>query len=308
MPEDGGVVKTPADGADVRAKAERGGTTRRALLVAAAMFPFARSAHAWVPPGDFLLGKMAERRKNVKTLSVKGIRTFVGRSFEGGKQDVAETLASNVADSAYRLERKTPKGVFLEVSNGEKRVSVTEGKTSAVEADPRPLERLLFTGAPKDELGRAAQAFGIRLDVTGLGRAGGHIAWILGAKDGDTTSPQLWIDKDKSLPLELRDPRSKRVVRFDGWGEPGGAGVVPTRVTILRGEDIVELLKVEETRLNPKLAADLFKPESPVIATPTPAPSPEPGGTTAPGATATPKPAGKPTPKPTPKPTKPAPR
>jgi len=259
--------------------------TRRALLLAMATIPFARTASAWVPPSDFLLGKLADRRKNVKTLRVTGIRTFVGRSFEGGKQDVAESLHANVPDSAYRLERKTPKGVFLEVSDGSKRVSVSEGKTSPVEADPRPLERLLFTGAPKDELGRAAQAFGIRPDVTGLGRVNGHIAYILGAKDGDTSSPQLWIDKEKSLPLELRDPRAKRIVRFEGWGEPGGAGVVPTRVTILRGDDIVEALKVEETKLNPKLGADLFKPDAPVIATPTPAPSTTPAPAATPKAT-----------------------
>lgn len=265
---------------------------RRALIAGLATLPFARNALAWVPPSDFLIGRMAERRKNVKTLSMKGIRTFIGRSFDGGKQDVAETLAANASDSSYRLERKTPKGVYLEVSDGSKRVSVSEGKTGAVEADSKPLERLLFTSAPKDELGRAAQAFGIRPDVTGLGRVNGHVAYILGAKEGDTTSPQLWIDKDRSLPLELRDPRAKRVVRFEGWGEPGGAGVVPTRVTILRGDDIVEALKVEETKLNPKLGSDLFKPDAPVVATPTPAPSPTPK------ATATPKPTAKPTPKP----------
>lgn len=265
---------------------------RRALLIGFATLPFARHAFAWIPPGDFLLGRMAERRKNVKTLSMKGIRTFIGRSFEGGKQDVAETMVANANDSAYRLERKTPKGVYLEVSDGNRRVSVTEGKIGAVEADPKPLERLLFTSAPKDELGRAAQAFGIRPDITGLGRVNGHVAYILGAKEGDNTSPQLWIDKDKSLPLELRDPRAKRIVRFEGWGEPGGGGgVVPTRVTIFRGEDIVEMLKVDETKLNPKVGADQFKPESPVIATPTPAPS------ATPGPSATPKPTPKPTPK-----------
>lgn len=264
--------------------------SRRALFFGVAAAAIARNAFAWVPPADFLFGKVADRRKNVKTLTVKSIRTFVGRSFEGGKQDVAETLYVQVADGAYRLERKTPKGVYVEVSDGAKRVSVSEGKTGPVEPDPRPLERLLFTGASKDELTRAAIAFGIRPDVTGLGRVNGHVAWVIGAKEGDIVSPQLWIDKDRSYPLELRDPRSKRIVRFEGWGEPGGAGAVPTRVTVLRGDDVVESLKVEEARLKPKLEADLFKPEAPLPATPTPAPSP--------AASATPKTTPKPKPKP----------
>lgn len=266
---------------------------RRALLFGVAAAAFSPPALAYVPPADFLFGKVADRRKNVKTLTVKSIRTFVGRSFEGGKQDVAETLYVKVGDGAYRLERKTPKGIYIEVSDGAKRVSVSEGKTGLVEPDPRPLERLLFTGTNKEDLTRAAIAFGIRPDVTGLGRVNGHVAWVIGAKEGDTVSPQLWIDKDRSYPLELRDPRAKRTVRFEGWGEPGGAGAVPTRVTVLRGDDIVESLKVEETKFNPKLAADLFNPEAPLPATPTPAPSP--------AATATPKATPKSTPKPKPR-------
>lgn len=265
---------------------------RRSLVIAAATLPIARRALAWVPPADYLIGKIAERRKNVKTLTLKGIRTFTGRSFEGGKQDVVEQMWVNVTDGGYRLERKTPKGAYVEVSDGVKRVSVSEGKAGSLENDPRPLERLLFTNASKDDLVKAAQAFGLRLDVTGLGRVDGKIAWVIGAKEGDTAAPQLWVDKDRSLPLELRDPRAKRTVKFEGWGEPGGSGVVPTRVSVLRGEDLVESLKVEESKLNPKIAADLLKPDAPLPATPTPAPSPAPS----PAASPTPKP--KPTPKP----------
>lgn len=246
--------------------------SRRAVLFGVAATAFAPAALAYVPPADFLLGRVADRRKNVKTLTVKGIRSFVGRSFEGGKQDVSETLYANVKTGAYRLERKTPKGIYVEVSDGTKRVSVSEGKTGLVETDPRPLERLLFTGGEEEDLMRAAQAFGIRPEITGLGRVDGQVAWVIGAKEGDAVSPQLWIGKERSHPLELRDPRAKRVVRFEGWGEPGGAGVVPTRVSILRGDEVVETLKVEQTKVNPKLGADLFKPEAPVLATPTPKP------------------------------------
>ena len=250
---------------------------RRFVIGAGALgaLAIARPALAWIPPADFLIGRMAERRKSVRTLSVKGIRTFIGRSFEDGKQDVAETLLANAKDGGYRLERKTPKGVYLEVSDGARRVVVVDGKPGALEIDPRPFERLLFTTAGKDELLRAAQAFGIRLEIVSLGRLEGRIAWIVGAKAGDTTSPQLWIDKEGNLPLQLVDPRARRTVRFEGWGEPGGAGVVPTRVSILRGEDVVESLKVEQTKLNAKFKAELLEPEA-VLAAVSPKPTPKP--------------------------------
>ena len=248
---------------------------RRTVLAAVSLLALARPALAWIPPADFLVGKMADRRKGVKTLRARGIRTYSGRSFDGGKQDVTETIEANIADASYRLERKTPRGIYLEVSDGKRRVSVNDGKVGTVEADPRPLERLLFTGAPKDELLAAMQAFGIRMDVVGLTRLDGKIAWIIGAKEGDTNAPALWIEKDRSLPLKLTDPRAKRTVLYDGWNEPGSAGVVPARLTILMGDDISETLKIEETKVNPKLGADLFKPDTPVLP-PTPTPTPKP--------------------------------
>src|SRR5690242_17954513 len=82
-----------------RVRANMSRHDRRSFLIAAAAaagtLAIPRGASAWVPPSDFLVQHMADRRKNVKTLSIKGIRTFVGRSFEGGKQDVAETMLVN---------------------------------------------------------------------------------------------------------------------------------------------------------------------------------------------------------------------
>ena len=297
---------------------------RSALLtaigaLAGALLP--RASDAWVPPGDFLLGKVADRRKSVKGVLLKGIRTFVGRNYDGGKQDVSEEMWGTV-EGLFRLERKTPKGDYLEVSDGKKHVVYENGKPGAQEADPHPLERLLLLNATKEDLLKSAQAFGIKLEISSLARldlsapgdagsAGARVCWVLGAKEGDTVSPALWIDKDRSFPLQLDDPRSKRRIRWEGWSEGVGAGLFPARVSIYRGDDLEQELKIAEAKINPKLAADLFKPDAPIAATPTPAPTATPKATPTatpaptPTATPTPKPAAKasPTPKPKAKPT-----
>lgn len=257
----------------------------------AAVAAGARDALAWVPPADFLVGRMAEKRKTIRTLQISGIRTFLGRNVEGGKQDVAETTW--VSGPAYRIERRTPRGEVLEVSDGKRRVSVNEGKAGAIEPDAPSLERmLLFGGNDKDELLRAMDAAGVRREVTALGRVSGRVAWIVGAKEGDLASPQLWIDKDRGFPLQLVDPRTKRTVRFDGWGDASNTSMVPARISWLRGNDLEQELKIDAAKVNPKLGADLFKPDAPVLAAPAapPAPTAKPG--------ATPKPTAKPVPKP----------
>ena len=278
----------------------------------AAIFP--RASFAWIPPGDFLLGRIADRRRSVKGVALHGIRTYVGRSFEGGKQDVGEEQWGTI-DGLFRLERKTPKGDYLEVSDGKKHVIFENGKPGAQEPDPHPLERLLLLNASKDDLIKSAQSFGIKLEVASLARlelGGGEgtpvstkVCWILGAKEGDTTSPALWIDKDRNFPLQLDDPKSKRRIRWEGWSEGVGAGLFPARVSVFHGDELEQELKIAEAKVNPKLPADLFKPDVPVVATPTPKPTPTP--TPSPTATpvATPKPTATPkataTPKPTPK-------
>jgi hypothetical protein len=61
-------------------------------------------------------------------------------------------------------------------------------------------------------------------------------------------------------------------------------------VSIYRGDDLEEELKLSEAKVNPKLPAELFKPDAPVVPTPTPTPTTTPG----------PVPATTPKPKPSP--------
>ena len=141
------------------------------LLAAAALLPLARRALAWVPPAEFPPGRIAHRRKNVKTLSVKGIRTFIGRNVEGGKQDVAETILVNATNGACRLEARLLAGSTSRCRTARSASPSPKGRP-ARSRTTRALERLLFTSAGKDELTQAVQAFGIRPDVTGLGWRG----------------------------------------------------------------------------------------------------------------------------------------
>ncbi|HVO31822.1 MAG TPA: hypothetical protein VMV18_13840, partial [bacterium] len=89
-----------------------------------------------------------------------------------------------------------------------------------------------------------------------------------------------------------------------GWGEGVGAGLMPARVSVWHGDDLEQDFKITEAKINPKLAADLFKPDSPVAATPTPSPSatPKPSPTPSAAPSPTPKPTPKPKASPTPKP------
>src|SRR5579859_974641 len=239
---------------------------KRASLTAAAclaLLCWGEAARAWIPPSDFLEGRLADKRKSMHGFSAKGIRTFLGKSVEGGKQDIAVEIWAT-SDGLYREEQHAPKGDHLVVSDGKKLVTVNDGAAAPAKDDPRSLEQLILTGASKDDFIRAIRAWNIHDEVVTLGRLENKVCWVVGGKPGDTSAAELWIDKDRMLPLQLLDPQNRRKLVFSGWGEGPGGGMLPARMVWYHGNDIEQELRLDEAKINPKLPASLFKPEEPV--------------------------------------------
>ena len=252
---------------------------RHRFLVPALFLGLAASvpALAYIPPSDFLIGKLADKRHTMKGVEITGIRSFPGKSFDSSRGDVGEKIWATI-DGLWRVERHATKGDSIEVSDGKRRVEVgPDGKVAPAVADDKPLERLLLIGGSKDDYLKAIDGYGIDRSTVSLARIDDHICWLIGAKDPDAQVPQLWIDKDRLVPLQLSDPKNKRHVRFEGWGDGVGQNYLPTHIDWYKGNDLDQQLKIDEAKINPKMAANLFNPDVPVVpATPTPAPKPSP--------------------------------
>ena len=254
---------------------------RRRLVLSALLLALAATAalpaFAYVPPSDFLIGKLQDKRHTMKGVEITGIRSFPGKSFDSSRGDVGEKIWAT-ADGLWRVERHATKGDSIEVSDGKRRVEVgPDGKVAPAVADDKPLERILLVGGSKDDYLKAIDGYGIDRSTVSLARIDDHICWLIGAKDPDAQVPQLWIDKDRLVPLQLSDPKNKRHVRFEGWGEGAGQNYLPTHIDWYKGSDLDQQLKIDEAKINPKMSASLFNPDVPVLPpTPTPAPKASP--------------------------------
>jgi hypothetical protein len=124
--------------------------------------------------------------------------------------------------------------------------------------------------SPVDTTAAKLRALGLDLDKVHTATWDGRPAWVVGAAEGDTLTPQFWIDADRLVFVRLIERRQPpagdstakpiRVeTRFNGYQRLGGGWIAPEVVFLVNGK---ERLREEyhDMRADPVLPADLFSP------------------------------------------------
>jgi outer membrane lipoprotein-sorting protein len=162
-------------------------------------------------------------------------RTFAGENDAGTPLDGRLYLA---APDRFRLDATTPRGRIYEVSMGGSKSTLTEGSTrTEVARTPHPLVSLFLGG----NASTFASERRIDTGLVTLARSGRHICWVIGAKPGDTSVPQLWVDKETFLPIRLSltegEGDARRVIewRFSGYDLVDAQGAFPRTLELRVG-------------------------------------------------------------------------
>ncbi|MEN8374894.1 MAG: hypothetical protein ABFS34_05540 [Gemmatimonadota bacterium] len=93
----------------------------------------------------------------------------------------------------------------------------------------------------------------------------GRPAWVVGAAEGDLTTPQFWIDAERLLFTRLIQPSPNGAgisdIRFDDYEPLAGGWIAPTVVFLTDGR---ETLREEyfDVEANPDLDPALYDPEA----------------------------------------------
>lgn len=115
------------------------------------------------------------------------------------------------------------------------------------------------------------RAEGIELSKLHEGRWNGTKVWVVGAEQGDSTTSQFWIDKDRLLFLRLiqahKNPKQPEGqddlldVTFERYQPLGGGWVAPEVVIKLNGKE-VQRERYSDIRADVPLQADLYDTET----------------------------------------------
>lgn len=93
----------------------------------------------------------------------------------------------------------------------------------------------------------------------------GRPVYVLGAAAGDLRSHQLWIDKERllfvrSLQPDERDSTKTLDIRFDDYVKMPDGGWLSERVSIYRGNTLVQREEYTDVRTNAPVDPQLFEP------------------------------------------------
>lgn len=165
----------------------------------------AGAASAFIPPGSFILGKLAGKLAPLRGVTA----TLQGTLYAG--DDASGIGASGrlylAPPDRFRLETVSAEATSVEVWAGGSRTVRARGRVRSEPAGPHPLTALFLGGNPR----AALRARGVDTRHVTLGRFQGYICWVVGAKAEDPTRPQLWVDKETFLPV--------RLILFEGEGD-----------------------------------------------------------------------------------------
>lgn len=164
---------------------------------AAALTAACGAALAYMLPGDFIVGKVAD------------LRSFQGFSELTAEGAVTLMTPAGVVSGEGRLHYKSDCCMELRVVSGssEHKLSITDGKLASATPSLSAL-RDAITGreiALLDSLpGRISSSrifevlrlLGIDYSTRSLSRFHGRVAYVLGAGSKDRESAQFWVDKD----------------------------------------------------------------------------------------------------------------
>lgn len=173
--------------------------TAAAVLVLWVLQPHAAWAH--IPPGTFIIAKVADKRA---ALNVNEVELTLQTEKANGEQGDEHLYLKRGGKLRWVHDDES-----VTVERDDRRVEISaSGQTSNEAIIAEPLTDFLFPRALSPESAKAelitfCQHVGIDLSVSSLARMGTRVAYVLGAKPGEKDRPQIWIDKEWFQPIRV---------------------------------------------------------------------------------------------------------
>jgi len=211
-------------------------------------------AWAFVPGATHLMEQMASQRSSV---AVNRWR-IVLQCAQAGQTAAQEILYIKVPGM---VRRDHAEGSVEICRDG--RCALKKGTEPAATAQPSYYELFRFLAEVPENAGTYLEwldSLKVQRAVNTLTRSHGRIAVILGAKAWEGDKPQLWIDKDRFLPLRLifRDGKSVVDLQWSDWGGKTSGNGVPALFEVYKDGALIERCEVVESKPGASIPDNLF--------------------------------------------------
>ena len=234
-------------------------------VLGAAVLAAAATARAYVPPADFLVRLLADKRRE---LGVKDLSAQLVSDVEGVEGQVDERFYLKWPERV-RLVAQREEGTAVYVEREGQRAAGLENALKRLPGVP-DLTAVLFAPAGKDlddmgaRLIATLKAAGVDTSIVSLGRQDDTVAYIIGARPFEPDKPQVWLYKATQQPMrtvlfdKTRSPPSRVETRFLSYGSPAGGDYLPGVVEVSRDGKRVRRAELSKLAVNQGLPETLF--------------------------------------------------
>ena len=235
-----------------------------ALIVLFYAIPVARG---YVLPGPYLVDMLARHLDTTQTLLVEQRQLLFGVLQNGQEQEIAETLRYRFPLS-LRSDISTAVAQRVYIQQGDRHVTVLDGRAVNSAANRLDFYRDLLLARSRTHLRNRLTAAGIDIELSSLGHDGSQVVYVLGASFPDMTPAQLWVDKQRFLPVRwILYPTNAAAgvqqveFRYLSWERLEGQLWYPKRVECYQDRVLVREIIVKSAHVNEPFSDALFSVE-----------------------------------------------
>lgn len=157
---------------------------------------------AYVLPLDTVLSYMTKNRPEGAGLEIKQVVEF-GEGIAQPERLRLDEACFFDRGGAFRCEAKAEALRVLWMHRGGRVLGFTDGALSQDRQRPSVIWQDLFMAPNAEALKSSLESLGIQTGIESLTRSGPKVALVIGAKDGDLSRPQIWVDRDTFQPQRL---------------------------------------------------------------------------------------------------------
>ena len=244
------------------------GSRAMGLVVSWCLFVWlwAAPANGHVLEGPHVLDLMVRKLAGAQTLRVDQLVTVEDSAIASQPIDFEESL-SFIFPDRFRADIQHENTHRIHVLSHGQVMTVVDGTISSG-ANPGRFDRYkdLFLYNSRLLLHKVLSEHGVDVGITSLGRMEDHVVFVIGANYPDDSVSQVWIDKERFVPLrwinifksEETGMESERVeFIYRNWQKVDGV-LYPLQITTFHNQHPIRQVRVTKVRANTVIPPELL--------------------------------------------------
>jgi hypothetical protein len=227
---------------------------------------WAAQAIGHVLEGPHILDLVAGKLSGAQTLQVDQ-RVTVEDAAVASRPFVLEESLRFIFPTRFRSDMQHDNTQRIHVLSGGQTITVVDGTISS-NGPPGRFNRYkdLFLYNSRYLLHKALSNHGIDVGITSLGRMEDHLVFVIGAHYPDDSVSQLWVDKERFVPLRwiniLRTEKSGMASErlefiYRNWQQVDGV-LYPMQITTFHNQHPIRQIRVTRVRANAVISPELL--------------------------------------------------